>query len=208
MSRSDTTVDRRAVLKRLGAAGAAGTALGAASGSGAAEGSTTGRVRRLPLDRIDVEAVFRELAGELLVELSDAGLIEAPSVAALETDIEASHFGRRDRGTFGLYFSGGVRDGSLITTTARTDEGRVTLSVEPEHELAYALYEPADEDATLLYAPGHGPERVDVGRSSACPSCTCYPDFPCNNDYGGPRLKVCWNRSTGGLPCVRVTTCC
>lgn len=151
--------------------------------------------------------MFQELAGELLVELSDADLIETPSVSALETDVEASHFGRRDRGTFGLCFAGGVREGSLITTTTRTDEGRVTLSVEPERELAYALYELTEQDATLLYAPGHGPERVDVGQSSTCPDCTCYPDFPCN-DAGGGRLKVCWNKSIGGLPCVRVTTCC
>ncbi|WP_247731024.1 hypothetical protein [Halovivax limisalsi] len=207
MSRNNTAIDRRSVLKRLGATGTAATALGAASASSAAAPATRGSVRPLPVERLDVERIYEAVAGQLLTELFDAGLIDAASASALDTDVAAVRGGRAGRGTFGLYIDDAVGERSLLATKTPTDGGVLTLYVQPERDLSYATLEPEEGDDTLLYAPGQAPERVSAGTSSSCPGCTCYPNFPCN-DRGGGRMEVCWVESTGGLPCVEVTGCC
>ncbi|WP_152415826.1 hypothetical protein [Halovivax asiaticus] len=207
MSQNDISVDRRSVLKRLGATGTAVTAFGAASGSGAATSAARRTIRPLPVERLDVERIYEDLAGQLLTELSDAGLVETASASALDMDVAAIHGGRAGRGTFGLSIDDEIGQRRLFGTKTPTDDGVLTLYVQPERDLAYATFEPDGDDVTLLYAPGHGPERVAVGAADMCPDCTCHQNYPCG-EIGGGRMEVCWVESTGGLPCVEVNGCC
>lgn len=206
MSPMDDAIDRRTVLKQVGAIGATGAALGAASGSGAAASAGESTIRPLPVGRIAVERLFDELAGELLAELSAAGKIRTESASTLSLDTDAPAAAHAEYDVSGLYIDDELGKRSLITAETRTDDGVVTISVEPERELAYAFFEPRGDDETLLYTAENGAETLNDAETSSCHGCTCYYNYPCSGS--GRYIEVCTYESNSGLPCVTRQGCC
>lgn len=200
----ENTIDRRKVLKGIGAACTTGAALGATSGSAAAEGRGGSTMRYRSVEKADVEETFESEVGDLLDHLADEGLIGSPSTDDIAT--RSIHTGD-DEGVFGMYLDDEVGSRTVLTSVNRLDSGVLQVTVEPERDLTYAIFEPAGSDEEILYAPGESPSTLqDPGAESTCPSCECYYGRPC--PYGGGYAATCYKESDSGYPCTSYTTCC
>ncbi|MFB6194418.1 MAG: hypothetical protein ABEI75_05075 [Halobaculum sp.] len=160
MSNETERLDRRSVLKRLGAAGAAtvGTA-------GVASAEPT-------VDAAAARAGFASDAADVLGELADRGLLTAGSVT--ELDLTPRLTGELDAGREGVVATD--VEGTRVVIARRDVRGvRVNLFYTPETGGAHAVIE---RDGTRERIEGDG-QIASVTTSGSCDD-YCYDD--CRND--------------------------
>lgn len=181
MSGEDDGTNRRTVLKRLGAAAATGTAL---TGTAAADSGETSS-----------EAIVRHYEGtadDLLASLSEAGLIETASAAALSTEPVAPGTvaaGRPGATTLSLDDAVGSREVTMSVTPV--ERGTLRVFVEPARDLAYAYLDAAGSDQTVAYGPDGSTVPVEEGNVGVdyCGGCSC-SGIPCGTIVSHS-LEVC-----------------
>lgn len=182
--RDEATIDRRRVLASIGAAGAAIGASGAAAGATPAlDEARVDAVREPYRDLETVRSVLREET-DLLEAVAAAGHIAEPTVDALGVKT----LGEPDSVADGHVDIGVSRtsDGLVadIRVVRERESGLVHVSVKPDRDEAFALFEPAaGESVDELYAANlcdcaSNEECVRVCRDCTGRKVTCYCDPP------------------------------
>ena len=176
------SIDRRSVLKTIGASAVAGVAFA---------GSTTASSRPVPAELEQVKAEFddsvtaraavAEHADALLEELADRGVLAAGSAAAFPTG-ELLSPGEYSDVAEGATVRGARIDGEWdaeVATSVETDGHAVEIIVQPNRERSYALVDPKDGgDMYRLTSEQNG----DVGVDNHChDESQCLSYFQCDS---------------------------
>ncbi|WP_135825336.1 hypothetical protein [Halorussus ruber] len=165
MTRDNTTIDRRSLLKKTAAASVAtGLAAGSATASDADE---LGR----PAERGEAERLLGTHGSDLLTLLANEGVLDAGTITELATDRAASPQAPL-RGESGAAFvESGANPARLVVVTEVTD-GMLTVSVEPETGESYALLD--DGESVTVFNPEVGVLGEDATtQTDHCTQYTC-----------------------------------
>lgn len=179
---ANDSIDRRSVLKAVGASAVAGVAF---------TGSATAGSRPVPAEVEQVKAEFEdpitargtvaEHADALLNELADRGVLAAGSAAAFPTG-ELLSPGEYSDVTEGATVRGARIDGEWdaeVVTSTDTDDHVVEIIVQPNRERSYALVDPkGGGDMYRLTSEQNG----DVGVDNHCHyESQCLSYFACSS---------------------------
>lgn len=196
MSGEDDGTNRRTVLKQLGAAAVTGTALTGTAAADSGDLTSDAVARR-----------YEETGADLLASLSDAGVIETASAAALSTEPVAPGTVAAGRpGATTLSLDGPVGSRTVVMSVTTVERGTLRVFVEPARDLAYAYLEVEGTDRTVAYSADGSTTTVDESDVGAdyCGGCNCTPIAcgvgssktleVCN--YYNPIQHSCWVYST------------
>ncbi|WP_276302416.1 hypothetical protein [Halorussus lipolyticus] len=161
MTRDDTTIDRRSLLKKTAVAGVTtGLAAGSASATG---GDRPSRA----IERDEAARLVESYGSDLLALLADENVLDAGDVTELATGRPASPDAplRGDEGA--ALVDSGVNPARLVVVTQVTD-GTLRLSVEPETGKSYALLD--DGRSVTVFNPEVG--TLDEDATTQTDHCT------------------------------------
>lgn len=183
MTQNNDSMDasRRTVMKQAAATAVVGAGATGFAGSGAAASVE-------PVDRDGKRAatLLSEHAGPVLDRLAADGVLDSTTLSALPTDerIGYTEVAKKQPGTAHLRWADDERPDEIVTVR-RTDEGVVSLTVEPETGKAYAFYEPDGEQSQRLYTADG-----DVSAESCNTTCTC-GNPTCDMSYSAECTTCC-----------------
>jgi hypothetical protein len=173
---ADESVERRAVLKRIGATGAV---LAGASGSASAASSEGVGVTNESVAPGRVKAAIQQHANGVLRTLADEGVLDTPSVA--EFDLRGRDLGdlvEGDTGAAAVTFDRASGSERTFVVSQTLDAGTLLLFVDRDDGTAYATLR-AGESRTV-YHPEFGTYDVEdggqvgtLGCSNECLDQTC-----------------------------------
>lgn len=172
MTRDDTTIDRRSLLKKTAMAGVT-TGFAAASTAGSAAARDAVALGR-PAERDEAERLLDTHGTDLLALLSDEGVLESGDVAELATDRRASPYAPLLGESGATLVTSDTGPARLVTVTEVTD-GTLTVSVEPGTGESYALLD--DGESVTVFNPEVGTlDEDDVVVTDNCSQYACPPD--------------------------------
>jgi len=179
---TDSTVDRRSVLKAVGASAVAGVSFaGSASAARRPVPEALERVKAEFDDPVTARETVAERAGPLLDELAERGVLATASASAFPAD-DLRDPSEYSDATEGATVRGVHTDGEWdaeIATSTETDAHVVELVVRPNQDRSYAVVDPKDrDDSYRLTADPNG----DVSVSSHCHyESQCLSYFQCDS---------------------------
>lgn len=191
-------LDRRTVLKRLGATAAAGVAV---SGTATASDGKTWRAKSL--DDVDVDRLFATEGAELLELLTADDVLEDGvrelSTTAVDPRTDSSH-----EGASAYVIESSEASKTIVTTDTHVNGGRLEATVELETGNAYATLTTDDGRRVRYTDIGDEPKRTDLGTDSepCCKCCVCPTGtaVPCTGDFGPAVLEECYGPADFGCP--------
>ena len=178
MSDNDKRFDRRSVLKAIGTTAVVGAGLGASTGNVAAI-ETKQRLTEAYHDEMRLRTAFARHGAGLRANLVEEGFVsEDFEFASVGVDLDADVTGLEpsadDRlaGVTAVFEEGTATAFGMLSTSSDTHE--ISLFVQPERDLAYAMAEPKD-----------GGDRVIVTESDVTPTGCSYQSCGscCTTDY-------------------------
>lgn len=198
--RNGIELDRRSVLRAVGAGAAATAAAGVAAGERRA--GLPPRLRVLEADYEDaaaVEAAVRHHAGDVLSALADRDVLDQGTVEELDVGepLAPRAFAAADGGTHVTAVDDGGVPTAHLVVGVETTAHEVTLVVQPERDHAFAVVESrADGERSALYPGEDGlvePSQEACWYETDCTSeccdgnCTMPTEYEYHCcDYGGP----------------------
>jgi hypothetical protein len=201
--RDEQQVNRRRVLRSIGAAGAAVAATGRAAGAPGISDAHMESVREPYNDITTVRSLVRN-EQELLEAVASAGHIDDASIDALGVETLGEPASERD----GFAEVGVRRDGRGLTADVRVvnsfEDGRLQVSIEPEYDRAFALFTDAESGtSSLVYSTNYCDCNPNEECVIVCENCsgykvTCYCDPPGVVDQGIERPKCQCTENCGG----------
>jgi hypothetical protein len=215
----ETSVERRSILKNLGAAGAGGIAassgLAAASSSGRADPADVAKRKRQKYKKSkNAKKAVRKHGMSVLKELHERDFIRNPSVATLAlnrffSDIRGMDAEFEEEG-YGLTTFANEGDEfltSLLLISKNTDTHRMALYVQPERQKSYAIVQPDDGDRFMI-SPSRETVKLQSGscsdRSYCGATCKCvnsgrqsYSNYVTEECYWDPYVERCYCNQTG-----------
>ena len=175
MSRDEFGINRRSVLKRVGAVAASGAALaGAASGQADAR-----RLEAQYDDPVRLSNAFDEHAADLPAALVEAGVVrEAFDFEGLDFEVDSGVNGLEPADADGVAgvttapIEGSPTALGMVSTSSDTHE--ISLFVQPEYDKSYAIVESkSDGDQLLISDDG---DVTPLGCTyTTCGDYECYP---------------------------------
>jgi hypothetical protein len=184
-------LDRRTVLKAIGASAAATAGLAALTGGAAADAAAKQALADTYADEESLRTAFEAHGGDLRDALVAEGVVSSDfAFGDLELDVRADRDGVEAAATDGLAAVTGAHvDG---TTTAfgvastSSDTHEVRLVVQPQRGEAYAFVEPhGSDDRVLVSGDGVAPASCQYDRCKECCDTDTAAEYQyyCTDDY-------------------------